>query len=269
MKRKAIDRILIAGYALMGAVSLIAAGVCVVAPDMAEMLGLAVHNALESSLWLQVFSILLVVVMLAWSVRLIMMALQREGSAPSSSAAVQESVNGAVRVSVRAMETLVRRAVDQTDGVLESRIRINNHDDSVSVEIDTVVGIESHVPAVTAILQRNVKGIVEEFSGIAVREVTVLVTEIRDNAPPALPAPKDESAQTVVVVPEHVAQEEVPAGPEQPAGEEPAEAPAEAESAGQAAEDAGEEQEPETVAAAAPEEAQNPEENVQQPAAQA
>ena len=201
---KVIDRILIACYAVMGALALLVSGVCVVAPEVAGNLGLAVQAVLTNSIMLQILSVLLVIVMLAWSVRLVMLAVQREGSAPSSSASVQESANGAVRVSVRAMETLVRRAVEQTDGVLESKIRINNHDDSVSVEIDMVAGIESHVPAVTAILQRNVKGIVEEFSGIAVREVTVLVTEIRDNAPPALPAPKDESAQTVVVVPEAV-----------------------------------------------------------------
>lgn len=211
---KVIDRILIACYAVMGALALLVSGVCVVAPEVAGNLGLAVQAVLTNSIMLQILSVLLVIVMLAWSVRLVMLAVQREGSAPSSSASVQESANGAVRVSVRAMETLVRRAVEQTDGVLESKIRINNHDDSVSVEIDMVAGIESHVPAVTAILQRNVKGIVEEFSGIAVREVVVLVTDIRDNAPPALPAPKDESAQTVVVVPEavEVSHAEEPAG---------------------------------------------------------
>jgi len=204
MKMKVSDRILMALYAFIGAIVLTVSGVCTVAPDLAELLGLAVHNGLENWIALQILLLLLIIVLLACSVRLMMLAVRREGSAPSSSAAVQESVNGAVRVSVRAMETLVRRAVSQTDGVLDSKIRINNHDDSVTVEADLVVGIEAHVPAVTALLQRNVKGIVEEFSGIAVREVVVLVTEIRDNAPPALPAPKDESAQTVVVVPEAV-----------------------------------------------------------------
>lgn len=220
MKMKVSDRILIALYALMGAIALVILGVCTVAPDMAEMLGLAMKNALMNSLLVQILSVLLVIVLLACSVRIVMAALQKGGSALSSSATIQESVNGAVRVSVRAMETLVRRAVDQTDGILESKLRINNHDDSVTVEIDAVIGIETHVPAMTAILQRNVKGIVEEFSGIAVREVVVLVTEIRDNAPPALPAPKEECAQTVVVEPEKV---EVKTVEEEPAAETAAE----------------------------------------------
>jgi len=240
MKMKVIDRILIALYACIGAAVLIVFGVCTVAPDLAGNLGLAVQAVMMNSIAVQILSVLLVIVMIAWSVRLMMLAFRREGSAPSSSASVQESVNGAVRVSVRAMETLVRRAVGQTDGVLDSKIRINNHDDSVTVEVDLAVGIETHVPAVTALLQRNVKGIVEEFSGIAVREVVVLVTEIRDNAPPALPAPKDESAQAVVVEPEKVEirHEEPVTAEEAPAAEEiaveeasAAEMPAEAEEA--------------------------------------
>lgn len=250
MKMKTIDRILIALYALMGALALVVVGIGVVAPDTAVNLGYAMQAVMNNSITVQILSVLLVIVLIAWSVRLIMLAFRPEGSAPSSSAAVQESVDGAVRVSVRAMETLVRRAVVQTDGILDSKLRINNHDDSVSVEIDMVVGIEAHVPAVTALLQRNVKGIVEEFSGIAVREVKVLVTEIRDNAPPALPAPKDESVQAVVVEPEKVEirhEEPVPAAEEpaaeEPAAEEPAEANAEetAEEAAGACEEAAEE----------------------------
>lgn len=204
MKMKVIERVLLGLYALMGAIALVVVGIWVVAPDTAVNSGYAMQAIMNNSIMVQILSVLLVIVLIAWSVRLMMMAFRKEGSAPSSSAAVQESVDGAVRVSVRAMETLVRRAVSQTDGILDSKLRINNHDDSVSVEIDMAVGIEAHVPAVTALLQRNVKGIVEEFSGIAVREVKVLVTEIRDNAPPALPAPKDESAQAVVVEPEKV-----------------------------------------------------------------
>lgn len=197
MKMKVIDRILLGAYAFLSALALIALLICVISPGMtAVLLNLGFTSRI-------VFCILLAA-LITGAIYLIMLSFQPEGSAPSSSASVQESSEGSVRVSVRAMETLARRAIDGTDGVLDSKLRIINHEDSIRVEVDITIGIETHVPAVTALLQRNVKGVVEEFSGIAVREVVVLVTEIRNNAPAALPAPKDEAAQQVVIVPEQV-----------------------------------------------------------------
>lgn len=213
MKMKVIDRILLGACAFFSALALIALLICVISSGAAAgLMNLAFGSRI-------ILSILLAA-LIAGSVYLIMMAFRPEGSAPSSSASVQESSEGSVRVSVRAMETLARRAIEQTDGVLDSKLRIINHEDSVRVEIDITIGIETHVPVVTALLQRNVKGIIEEFSGIAVREVVVLVTEIRNNAPAALPAPKDEAAQQVVIVPEQVEREAEPAEAEEKSVEE-------------------------------------------------
>ena len=210
MKMKVIDRILLGVYAFVSALALIALLICVVSPG-------AAYGLIHLGFGARIVLCVLLAALIAGAIYLIMMAFRPEGSAPSSSASVQESTEGSVRVSVRAMETLARRAIEQTDGVLDSKLRIINHEDSVRVETDIAIGIETHVPVVTAMLQRNIKGIVEEFSGIAVREVVVLVTEIRNNAPAALPAPKDEQMKQVVIVPEQVVHE--------------AEAPAEAEEA--------------------------------------
>ena len=197
MKMTVIDRILLGAYAFVSALALIALLLCVVSPGAALNLAYMGFSA-------RIILCVLLAALIAGAIYLIMMAFRPEGSAPSSSASVQESSEGSVRVSVRAMETLARRAIEQTDGVLDSKLRIINNEDSVRVETDITIGIETHVPVVTALLQRNIKGIIEEFSGIAVREVVVLVTEIRNNAPAALPAPKEEQMQQVVVVPEQV-----------------------------------------------------------------
>lgn len=210
MKMKVIDRILLGAYAFVSALALIALLVCVVSSGAAMYL-------VNLGFGARIILCVLLAALIAGAIYLIMLSFRPEGSAPSSSASVQESNEGSVRVSVRAMETLARRAIEQTEGVLDSKLRIINHEDSVRVEIDIAIGIETHVPVVTAMLQRNVKGIVEEFSGIAVREVVVLVTEIRNNAPAALPAPKDEQMKQVVIVPEQVEHET-----EEPAAEEPA-----------------------------------------------
>ena len=216
MKMRGIDRVLLGVYAFVSALALIALLICVVWDGGAIVL-------MQLSVAQRIALCIPLAALIAGAVYLIMLSFRPEGSAPSSSASVQESSEGSVRVSVRAMETLARRAIEQTEGVLESRLRILNHEDSVRIEVDITIGIETHVPVVTAMLQRNVKGIVEEFSGIAVREVVVLVTEIRNNAPAALPAPKDEQAQQVVVVPEQVEQTVEPAEAEEAPAEEPVE----------------------------------------------
>lgn len=217
MKMKVIDRVLLGVYAFISALALIALLICVVWDGGAIMM-------MQLNVGQRIALCIPLAALIAGAIYLIMMAFRPEGSAPSSSASVQESTEGSVRVSVRAMETLARRAIEQTEGVLESKLRIINHEDSVRVETDITIGIETHVPVVTAMLQRNIKGIVEEFSGIAVREVVVLVTEIRNNAPAALPAPKEEQMQQVVVVPEQVVHEEAAAAEDTQA--EPAEEPA-------------------------------------------
>ena len=220
MKMKVIDRILLGVYAFVSALALIALLVCVVSSGAAWAL---VNMGFGARISLCV----LLAALIAGAVYLIMLSFRPEGSAPSSSASIQESSEGSVRVSVRAMETLARRAIEQTDGVLDSKLRIINHEDSVCAEVDIVIGVETHVPVVTAMLQRNIKGIIEEFSGIAVREVVVLVTEIRNNAPAALPAPKDEQMKQVVIVPEKV-EHEVPAAEEAAEAEQAEEPVAEA-----------------------------------------
>lgn len=220
IKLKKVDQVFLAIFAVLGLISLIvfslSLGIHAVAQGIANM---AWDQPLVNVLGWIVF-----LGLIAWITRLVVMRLKGGPGVFSESTQVQDTEQGSVRVSVRAMETLVRRAVAQTDGILDSSIRINNTETDIAVEIDMVVGIETHVPAVTALLQRNVKGIVEEFAGIAVRDVVVLVTEIRDNAPAALPAPADETA-AVVVMPEqveHVAEEpaaEAAASEEEPAAE--------------------------------------------------
>lgn len=241
MKMKVIDRILLGAYAFVSALALIALLVCVISPGAALTM---VHMSFASRIVLCV----LLAALIAGAAYMVMLAFRPEGSAPSSSASVQESNEGSVRVSVRAMETLARRAIEQTEGVLDSKLRIINHDDSVRMEIDIAIGIETHVPVVTAVLQRNVKGIVEEFSGIAVREVVVLVTEIRNNAPAALPAPKEEQAKPVVIVPEKVEPAVKSEPVEEPASEEQPVMPAEE---APASEEAGVQNAPEETAAEA------------------
>lgn len=206
MKLRGIDRILLILYAALGALALVAAGLFVIVPDAAVQLAQTLKYYLTDSILMQISGLLLVAVLLAWSVHIVLFALGKTG-ASAGSVSMQAAEEGSVRVSVRAMESLVRRAVSEVEGVLESKISIVSQDGAVTVEIDMTAAIDMHVPEIVALLQRSVKRVVEEYSGVPVRGVRVLVTDLRDNGPAALPPPAaQEAAEAVLVEPEKVEQ---------------------------------------------------------------
>lgn len=214
MKLQGIDRILLAVYAALTALALVAFGMFVIVPDAAVHLAQTMRNYLTDSFLMQVAGLLLTAVLIAWSVHVVLIALGKAG-ASAGSVSMQAAEEGGVRVSVRAMESLVRYAVGEVEGVLDSKISVVSSEGSVTVEIDMTAAIGTHVPELTALLQRNVRRVVEEYSGVPVRGVRVLVTDLRDNGPAALPPPvsqeSQETAGTVLVEPEkveHVRQDE-------------------------------------------------------------
>lgn len=214
MKLQGIDRILLAVYAALTALALVAFGMFVIVPDAAVHLAQTMRNYLTDSFLMQVAGLLLTAVLIAWSVHVVLIALGKAG-ASAGSVSMQAAEEGGVRVSVRAMESLVRYAVSEVEGVLDSKISVVSSEGSVTVEIDMTAAIGTHVPELTALLQRNVRRVVEEYSGVPVRGVRVLVTDLRDNGPAALPPPvsqeSQETAGTVLVEPEkveHVRQDE-------------------------------------------------------------
>jgi uncharacterized alkaline shock family protein YloU len=94
------------------------------------------------------------------------------------------------------MDTLVKQAIAHDEGVVDIKTAIVNHEDSISVNIDMTLASDVHIPNVTMMMQRTIKNFIEEFSGIAVREVTIMVSKIIEVTPqPPLALPeKAESA---------------------------------------------------------------------------
>ncbi len=112
-----------------------------------------------------------------------------------------EHGNGEVRVSVQALDALVKQAiVGHTDGVADIKTRIINHEDSISVKIEMSLNGDVHIPNITLLLQGTIKSFIEEFSGIAVRDVSIMVNTIIPVTPQlAMPA---QAAPEVVVLTE-------------------------------------------------------------------
>lgn len=195
MKLKVIDRILLALYSALGVIALIVLCMCVLRP---EIYGPSLSEALIGlcgDTIRKAVGCALIVVLIAGQIHLMVAACKREERGPKGSVSVQNTENGEVRVSVQAMEALVRRAIGRQEGVLDVKSKIVTHDDSVTVHIDMTLAVDALIPNITMTMQRRVKRYIEETSGIAVREVLVLVNEVRDGEPSAIPAPDEPASE--------------------------------------------------------------------------
>lgn len=274
MKMKFFNRLLLALYALIWLLALAATALGFLAPGVFQPVLDLIKDALNAIPFLPY---ILLGVMAVWSIGMFLLAFKREKRGDKGNVALQNTENGAVNVTVGALETLVKEAIGQSDEVLELKSQVVNHEDSITVLVRMVLSSTAHIPNVTMLMQRNIKRFIEEFSGIAVREVVITVTEVRSPEPaakkrglkngktpesimaPASPLPAHKDAPAALPVNEQPAPEivvpaeqpaepvaepvETPAAPvEEPAPETPAEAIAEA------AETPAEEPAPETPA---------------------
>jgi len=222
MKMKIADRIMLALYAVLGVLALAILCACVLWPEVYVINLANMLIGMCSTENGKIVGCVLIAVLIAGLVHLIAVAFRKDVRGPKSSVSVQNTDSGAVRVSVQAMDSLVRRAIGEQEGVLGVKSKIVNHDDSITVHIDMALAMDSHIPNITMMMQRRIKRYIEETSGIAVREVIVLVSEMREGAA-AIAAPVEaespaEAEGAEEALPEEAASEEMIF--EEPVGEE-------------------------------------------------
>ena len=125
----------------------------------------------------------------------------RRGVKNKKSVSVQntEQGNGEVRVSVQALETLIKQAIaGNSDGVADIKTSIDNFGGSISVQIEMSLNGDAHIPNVTMLLQSAIKGFVEEYAGIVVRDVSIMVKTIIPVMPQLAIAEKSTAAQSAL-----------------------------------------------------------------------
>jgi uncharacterized alkaline shock family protein YloU len=178
-KNGQVNRLCVVFYALISLVAALLA--CVYLPRIFNQMGwysslFYVFNQ-QPVLW--VLPIIAVAIYCAWSIYLIISALARKPRIDKSSVSLQSSETGSVRVSISALDTLVKEAVNNIKGVGEIKTYIINHEDSITVDIEMELLSDEHIPNVTMLMQRDIKSFIEEYSGIAVREVSIMVLAIK------------------------------------------------------------------------------------------
>lgn len=88
---------------------------------------------------------------------------------------MDSSETGKVRISVGAIEQMVKQAVGTVEGIADMRISISSLDDAIAINVNVSVVSGSHVPTVTMNMQRAIRQYVELNCGVAVRSVSINV----------------------------------------------------------------------------------------------
>ncbi len=183
MKLNFFERLLLALTGILGVFFAAALGVVSYTGNNV-VLTIAGYDAnIGKGVWWVVLVGVIALIALSWALKLLSLAFKREPRTDRSSVSVQNSENGSVRISVAAMDTLVKQAIAHDEGVVDIKTSIINHEDSISVSIDMTLASDVHIPNVTMMMQRSIKNFIEEFSGIAVREVTIMVSKIVEVTP--------------------------------------------------------------------------------------
>lgn len=99
-------------------------------------------------------------------------------------AVLKGSEYGEVAISITAIENMIFRVVQQTQGIKDVSRKVSFTQDGLNITVKITVEPDVSMPAVTNELQAKVKEYVEEITGITVHEVKVMVENIvTDQAP--------------------------------------------------------------------------------------
>ncbi len=118
-------------------------------------------------------------VYLLLSIRFLFLALSTEKR--PAQAVVQETAMGQVRVSVDALENMVRRVTAQIKGVRDIKPRVACLPEGISVFLHVTMAPETNIPGTSDEIQQKVGAYIEEIAGIKVQAVKILVKSISES----------------------------------------------------------------------------------------
>lgn len=102
----------------------------------------------------------------------------RSTKKPVPESVLQTSEHGEVRIAIIAIENMVLRVVQQTQGIKDGGRRVYSSPEGLVVHIKIRVMPDLELPGLISELQPKVKAYLEEVTGIVVHEVKVLVENI-------------------------------------------------------------------------------------------
>lgn len=138
-----------------------------------------VYDALDSLYsspnW-SIACIVLSVIMALISIRFLLFGNRRTSTPQTIN---QRNELGEMRTSVSTFETIAGKAIQKVMGVREWQVRLKISEvDGHQFFIKVIVDGDIPIPQITEQIQREVKSKVEEITGVEIRQVSVLVTDV-------------------------------------------------------------------------------------------
>ena len=94
------------------------------------------------------------------------------------SALVKKTENGAIRISVGALDSMVQKHARANGDVRDIKSGIELDEDGIRIRIRLMLMPESNIPETSAVLQTSLKDYVETLSGIQVKEISIFVEDL-------------------------------------------------------------------------------------------
>lgn len=117
-------------------------------------------------------------------IAIILLVLGFRRSKGPGNAVLKGSEYGEVAISIAAIENMVLRTVQQTQGIKDVSRQVSFTQDGLIINVKIMVMPDVAMPNLTSELQSKIKEYVEEITGITVHEVKVMVENIvTDQAP--------------------------------------------------------------------------------------
>ena len=141
----------------------------------------AVYARLEATLGptgIRIAGIALLAIYAALAVAQICLILKRRRKAERGFIDVDSSDTGKVRIAVSAVEQMVRQSVHSIDGIADMKIDIDSLDDSIVIGVKAAIVNGSHVPTITANMQRSIRQFVEVNCGVSVSSVLISIDAV-------------------------------------------------------------------------------------------
>ncbi len=184
MKMKWFDRVLLA------LVLIVFIGIAIFAIGIAlGVLGapfIRFYNLMTNGVWVNSLILASVgVVMLLIAIRVIYAICARKGASPLPTTVLLKTTdNGAIRIAISAVDTMVQRSARSLPAVRDvvSRIRVDEHD-ALFVQLRITFAPDTMLTEATAQIQSEVKEYVQAHAGVPVQEVQVFVDAVGSNQP--------------------------------------------------------------------------------------
>ncbi|AEF94953.1 protein of unknown function DUF322 [Desulfotomaculum nigrificans CO-1-SRB] len=128
----------------------------------------------------QLYLVIFIAVILVAGLRLLWVSLTRRHA---GRAVVHDYMLGQVRISLLAIENLVRKVVYQIHGIKEVKPRVVQGPKGIGLHIKAIVAPDISIPDVSREIQRRVQDYISETTGITVNDIKIIVENISTTRP--------------------------------------------------------------------------------------